>query len=275
MGYNDLTPMKYCRFRLSKHVHHGLIETEDGHDYISCMLGTPPRETDPWGSVIPDFIPPERIPIEEVKLLAPVHPPKIVCIGRNYKEHAEELKHPLPKEPLLFLKPPSTVTGPGDLIVRPKVSQRVDFEGELAVVIKKTCRRLRDDHDVKPYILGYTILNDVTARDLQERDGQWTRAKGFDTFCPVGPIVTDEIDPWAGVQLETRVNGELRQSGNTRDFIFPLDVIIRYISRVMTLFPFDLIATGTPAGVGPLHTNDTVEVKVEGVGALTNRVVSE
>jgi 2-keto-4-pentenoate hydratase/2-oxohepta-3-ene-1,7-dioic acid hydratase in catechol pathway len=157
--------------------------------------------------------------------------------------------------------------------VKPKISQRVDFEGELGVVIKKTCRRLRDSDDVKPYIFGYTIVNDVTARDLQKSDSQWTRAKGFDTFCPVGPVLTDEIDPWAGVQVETRVNGELKQSGNTKDFIFSLDEIIRYVSRVMTLFPFDLISTGTPAGVGPLKAGDNVEVKIQGIGVLANRVV--
>ncbi len=267
--------MRYCRFRLSGHTYHGLVETEDGQEYISAMLGTPPRETDPWGSIMPDFIPPEHIPMEEVKLLAPVHPPKVVCVGRNYRDHAAELGNPVPAEPLIFLKPPSSITGPNELIVRPKVTQRVDHEGELGVIIKKTCRRLRDDQDVRPFILGYTCINDVTARDLQDKDGQWTRAKGFDTFCPVGPLVTDEIDPWTGVTVETLVNGKVKQSGNTRDFIFPVDVVLRYISRVMTLFPFDLVATGTPAGVGPLVANDVVEVRIQGVGSLSNRVVNE
>jgi len=265
--------MKYCRFQLSNRVHHGLVETTEKGDVISSLLGTPPRASDPWGSIMPDSIPPDRVPIDEAKLLAPIHPPKIICIGRNYKEHAAELGNEVPKEPLLFLKPPSAIIGPGDNIVRPKISQRVDFEGELGVVIKKTCRRLSDNDDVKPYIFGYTIVNDVTARDLQKSDDQWTRAKGFDTFCPVGPVLTDEIDPWAGVQVETRVNGELKQSGNTKDFIFSLDEIIRYVSRVMTLFPFDLISTGTPAGVGPLKSGDNVEVKIQGIGVLSNRVV--
>ena len=149
----------------------------------------------------------------------------------------------------------------------------MDYEGELGVVIARRCSYLADDEAVRPYILGYTCVNDVTARDLQSSDGQWTRAKGFDTFCPVGPLLTDEIDPWAGVQVETRVNGELKQSGNTKDFIFSLDEIIRYVSRVMTLFPFDLISTGTPAGVGPLKSGDNVEVKIQGIGVLANRVV--
>ena len=265
--------MKYCRFQIGARVHHGLIETTETGEVISSLLGSPPRASDPWGSPMPDYIPPDRVPIEEARLLAPVHPPKIICVGRNYKDHAAELGHDVPKEPLLFFKPPSAIIGPGDAIVLPTISERVDYEGELAVIIKKTCRKLRDIDDAKPYIFGYTILNDVTARDLQKSDNQWARAKGFDTFCPVGPILTDEIDPWAGVQLETRVNGELRQSGNTKDMIFSIDRLIRYISRIMTLYPFDMIATGTPAGVAPLKAHDVVEVKINGIGVLSNRVV--
>ena len=151
----------------------------------------------------------------------------------------------------------------------------MDYEGELGVVIAKTCYQLSPDENVRPYILGYTCVNDVTARDLQSKDGQWTRAKGFDTFCPAGPLVTDEIDPWAGIELETRVNSELRQQGNTRNFIFPLEVIVRHISQVMTLLPGDLIATGTPKGVGPVVAGDVIEVSVEGVGTLRNPVVDE
>ena len=164
---------------------------------------------------------------------------------------------------------------PGGQVRRPKISQRVDYEGEVAVVIARKCYKLGADEDVHPYILGYTCVNDVTARDLQNKDGQWTRAKGFDTFCPVGPLVTDEIDPWAGIGVETRVNGAVRQQGNTRDFIFSLDVIIRHISQVMTLVPGDLISTGTPQGVGPVVAGDTMEVIVEGVGGLSNPVVDE
>ena len=176
---------------------------------------------------------------------------------------------------MLFFKPPSSLLAPGWEIRRPKLSQRVDFEGELAVVVGKKCHKLGADEDVRPYILGYTCLNDVTARDLQNKDGQWTRAKGFDTFCPVGPVVTDEINPWSGVGVETRVNGVVRQQGNTRDFIFSLGVVIRYITQAMTLVPGDLIATGTPSGVGPVVAGDVIEVSVEGVGMLKNSVVDE
>jgi 2-keto-4-pentenoate hydratase/2-oxohepta-3-ene-1,7-dioic acid hydratase in catechol pathway len=217
----------------------------------------------------------DHIALGEATLLAPVHPGKIVCVGRNYRDHAAELGNEVPVEPLLFFKPPSSLLSAGANIRRPKLSQRTDYEGELGVVIAKSCYKLREDEDVRSYILGYTCVNDFTARDLQNKDGQWTRAKGFDTFCPVGPLVSDEIDPWAGVSVQTRVNGEIRQDGNTRDFIFPLDVVIRYISQVMTLNPGDLIATGTPKGVGPVIAGDVVEVSVEGVGALRNPVADE
>jgi len=150
----------------------------------------------------------------------------------------------------------------------------VDYEGELGVVIGKRCYRLSENDDVRPYILGYTCINDVTARDLQEKDGQWTRAKGFDTFCPVGPVVAESLDPWKGVRVQSRVNGQVRQNGSTADFLFPLELLIRFISQVMTLESGDLIATGTPAGVGSLQPGDTVEVTVEGVGMLTNSVVN-
>jgi len=212
--------------------------------------------------------------LSAVRLLAPAEPGKIVCIGRNYREHAKELDHPIPTEPLFFLKPPSSLIGPDDAIRRPaELSQRVDYEGELAVVIGKRCYCLRENDDVKPYIVGYTCLNDVTARDLQNKDGQWTRAKGFDTFCPVGPVVAEGLDPWKGVRVQSRVNGELRQNGTTADFLFPLDALVRFISQVMTLEPGDVIATGTPAGVGPVKAGDVVEVTVEGVGTLRNPVV--
>jgi 2-keto-4-pentenoate hydratase/2-oxohepta-3-ene-1,7-dioic acid hydratase in catechol pathway len=213
--------------------------------------------------------------LAEAALLAPVRPSKIVCVGRNYREHAAELGHEVPVEPLLFLKPPSSLLAPGAAVRRPVIAQRVDHEGELGVVVAKPCHKLRPDEDVRPYILGYTCVNDVTARDLQNKDGQWTRAKGFDTFCPVGPLVTNEIDPWVGVNVETRVDGAVRQQGNTREFIFPLEVVIRHISQVMTLLPGDLIATGTPKGVGPVVAGQVMEVTVEGVGTLRNPVVDE
>ena len=183
--------------------------------------------------------------------------------------------HEVPKQPLIFFKPPSSLLATEETIVRPKCSQRTHYEGELGVVIGKRCRKLAEDEDVRPYILGYTALNDFSARDLQDVDGQWARAKGFDTFCPVGPLVTEQLDPWAGVGVETRVNGEVRQQGNTRDMIFPLDAIIRFIAEVMTLLPGDLIATGTPQGVGEVVSGDVVEISVEGVGTLRNPVCDE
>ncbi len=266
--------MKYCRFQLGTDSQHGLIESVAGKQQITRVLLKSPEQS---GGDIGD-VPSKRmdsVSLAEATLLAPVHPSKVVCVGRNYREHAAELGNEVPTEPLIFFKPPSSLLAPGREIRRPKLSQRVDYEGELGVVIGKACFKLSADQDVRPYILGYTCVNDVTARDLQNKDGQWTRAKGFDTFCPVGPLVTDEIDPWAGVGVETRVNGEVRQDGNTKDFIFALDVILRYISQVMTLSPGDLIATGTPKGVGALVAGDVVEVSVEGVGTLRNPVVDD
>jgi len=209
---------------------------------------------------------------ETVKLLAPVVPRKIVCIGRNYREHAAELGNEIPKAPLLFLKAPSAVIGPGEAIRIPVQSQRVDFEGELAVVIGKRATKVGADEDARPYIRGYTIVNDVTARDLQKSDGQWSRAKGFDTFCPMGPLVTDEVDPDAGITVETRLNGEVKQHGSTRDLIFGIAALLRYISAAMTLDPGDVIPTGTPAGVAAMHPGDRVEVSVEGIGVLASSV---
>jgi 2-keto-4-pentenoate hydratase/2-oxohepta-3-ene-1,7-dioic acid hydratase in catechol pathway len=266
--------MKYCRFQLDGQAQYGLVESVAGRDAIVRILLTPPEESDgDMESLRTRRI--EAIPLEQAVLLPPVRPSKIVCIGRNYREHAAELGHEVPKEPLLFLKATSALLAPGGVVRRPKLSERVDHEGELGVVIGKTCYQPPADADIRQYILGYTCVNDVTARDLQFADGQWSRAKGFDTFCPVGPIVTSEIDPWAGIGVETRVNGEVRQQGNTRDFIFPLDVVIRHIAQAMTLFPGDLIPTGTPAGVGPLNAGENVEVSVEGVGTLSNPVANE
>jgi 2-keto-4-pentenoate hydratase/2-oxohepta-3-ene-1,7-dioic acid hydratase in catechol pathway len=216
----------------------------------------------------------EPVPFGTVKLLAPVVPSKIVCIGRNYREHAAELGNEVPKEPLLFLKAPSAVIAPGEAIRIPALSQRVDFEGELAVVIGRRATKLGADEDVRPYIRGYTIVNDVTARDLQKSDGQWSRAKGFDTFCPMGPLVTDEIDPRAGLTVETRLNGEVKQQGTTRDLIFDIAALLRHITAAMTLLPGDVIPTGTPAGVAPMKPGDRVEVTVEGIGTLENPVES-
>jgi 2-keto-4-pentenoate hydratase/2-oxohepta-3-ene-1,7-dioic acid hydratase in catechol pathway len=266
--------MRYCRFQLNGEAHYGLVESVAGRDAIVRLLLTAPEEADgDMESLRTRRI--DAIPLEGAALLPPVRPSKIVCVGRNYREHAAELGNEVPKEPLIFLKPSSALLSPGGIVRRPKISERVDYEGELGVVIGKTCYRPAVDADIRQYILGYTCVNEVTARDLQKTDGQWSRAKGFDTFCPVGPLVTDEIDPWAGIGVETRVNGEVRQNGNTRDLIFPLDVVIRYIAQAMTLFPGDLIPSGTPSGVGPIVAGDTMEVTVEGVGTLKNSVVNE
>ena len=261
--------MRYCRFHHDGAPQFGLIERAAGRDEITRVCRAEERVPASSFNRIP------AIPFDEVRPLAPIRPTKIVCVGRNYRAHAREFGHEVPSEPLIFLKPPSSVIGPGQTIIRPRISGRVDHEGELGVVIGKPCRGLKEDEDVRPYILGYTCVNDVTARDLQKKDGQWTRAKGFDTFCPVGPLVSDELDPWAGVAVELRVNGTARQLGNTRELIFPLDTVIHHIAQVMTLEPGDLIATGTPEGVGPLVAGDLAEVFVEDLGSLKNPVADQ
>ena len=199
-----------------------------------------------------------------------VSPSKIVCVGRNYADHAKELGNETPQEPLLFLKPPSALLAPGGTIVLPLQSQRVEYEGELAVVIGRTAKNVRRA-DWRDYVQGFSCANDVTARDLQKKDGQFTRGKGFDTFCPIGPRIVSDLDV-SSLRVTTRVNGETRQDGNTRQMIFPCDVLLEFITSVMTLLPGDVILTGTPAGVGPLAKGDTVEVEVEGIGTLRNVV---
>jgi 2-keto-4-pentenoate hydratase/2-oxohepta-3-ene-1,7-dioic acid hydratase in catechol pathway len=211
-------------------------------------------------------------PVAEVKFLAPSVPTKVVCVGKNYHDHIKEMESTAPKEPLIFLKPPSSILAPEDPIVLPRLSQRVEYEGEIAVVIGRRCFHLRDNEDVNPYILGCTALNDVTARDLQRSDLQWSRAKGFDTFCPFGPVI-ETVPPNADARVESFVNGAAKQSAPIGDMIFPIDTIIRWITQAMTLEPGDVIATGTPGGVGPLSPGDIVEVKVSGVGTLRNPVV--
>src|SRR5437764_6407404 len=209
--------------------------------------------------------------LADVRLLAPVEPSKIVCVGRNYAAHAAEFGNEVPKEPLIFLKPSTSIVGPEEPVVLTKYSKQVEHEGELALVIARRCSHLRDPEDALSYLLGYTCLNDVTARDLQKSDVQFTRGKGFDTFCPVGPHIETALDP-SHVPVETYVNGSRRQSGVTSLMIYSPAFLVRWISRMMTLMPGDLIATGTPAGVGPLVAGDTVEVSVVGVGVLRNPV---
>jgi 2-keto-4-pentenoate hydratase/2-oxohepta-3-ene-1,7-dioic acid hydratase in catechol pathway len=211
----------------------------------------------------------------DARLLPPCSPSKIVCVGRNYVEHAKELGNEVPAEPLIFLKPPSSLIASGDNIVYPKLSQRVDFEGEIGVVIRKRARNV-NAADAFAYILGYTCVNDVTARDLQKKDGQWTRGKGFDTFCAVGPclIPRDEID-FKSLRVRTLVDGETKQDAPVTDMLFSVDAIIAYVSAFMTLEPGDLIATGTPSGVGPLQPTSRVQVSIDGIGVLENAVVAQ
>ncbi|HVW76610.1 MAG TPA: fumarylacetoacetate hydrolase family protein [Alloacidobacterium sp.] len=262
--------MKYCRFQSNFGPQYGEVAERSGTLWIERLL--PPPEEDPW-TKLPGKTEIDPLPLDTATLLPPVVPSKIVCIGRNYREHAAELGNEAPKEPLLFLKTPSSLIAHKQPIRIPSISQRVDFEGELAIVIGKRCSKIGSDEDVRPYIRGYTIVNDVTARDLQKSDGQWSRAKGFDTFCPAGPFVTDEIDPSAGIQVQTRLNGALRQDGNTRDLIFPIDFLLRHITAAITLYPGDLIPTGTPSGVAPMQPGDTVEVSIQGIATLSNPVI--
>jgi 2-keto-4-pentenoate hydratase/2-oxohepta-3-ene-1,7-dioic acid hydratase in catechol pathway len=265
--------MKYCRFVFEEQALYGSVEMRGGELWI-VDLASPPEEdlayklahakATSWSF---DF---EPLPLGEAKLLAPVTPTKIVCVGRNYREHAQELGNEVPAEPLLFFKPLSSLLAPGETVLMPAASQRVDYEGELAVVIGRRATKLTADADWQSYVRGYTLANDVTARDLQKKDGQWTRAKGFDTFCPVGPLVSDEVDPAAGLRIETRLNGEVKQSGSTGDFIFGIPELLAYITAAITLEPGDLVLTGTPAGVGPVKAGDRVEVTIKGLGKLTN-----
>ena len=212
------------------------------------------------------------IPVGDVTLLPPVLPSKIVAIGLNYKDHAMERGKPLPEEPLIFLKPSTAIVGPNDIIVYPPMSKRVDFEGELAVIIKKRASRLEKDEEANDYILGYSCFNDVTARDLQTKDVQFTRAKSFDTFAAVGPCIATDIDP-SRLKVKTFLNGKLKQSGNTQNLIFPVPFLVRFVSNIMTLNPGDIITTGTPAGIGPMMPGDRVDVQIEGIGTLSNKVM--
>ncbi|MGI9667342.1 MAG: fumarylacetoacetate hydrolase family protein [Acidimicrobiia bacterium] len=213
------------------------------------------------------------LPITEVKLLAPVIPTKVVAVGKNYVDHAAEMDSEVPESPIIFLKPPTTVIGPMAPIRLPRESTEVHHEAELAIVIGKVARNVAPE-DAAQHILGYTAANDVTARDLQRSDGQWTRAKGFDTFCPLGPAIDTEFDPNEGQAITCSVNDQLRQDGNTGDLVFGVADLVAFVSSVMTLLPGDVILTGTPAGVGPIAAGDRVEVEIDGIGVLFNPVVA-
>ena len=240
---------------------YGLLETEDRIRPISGdpFSGYQPAE----GSVV----------VGEIKILPPCRPGKIIALGLNYRDHAQEFNLEVPAEPLIFMKPPSAVIAAEEKIIIPAMSRQVDYEAELAIIIGRTGRNISQEAAFS-YILGYTCLNDVTARDLQTKDGQWTRAKGFDTFCPIGPCLVTDIDP-GDLAVQSYWNGELRQSSRTSRLIFSVAELVEFISRVMTLYPGDIISTGTPSGVGPMKSGGTVEIVVEQVGRLVNTVAAE
>ena len=238
---------------------YGAVEPEG----IRIYRGTPLVAWEPTETVVA---------WDQARLLAPVIPTKVVAVGRNYVEHAEEFGNEVPEQPLIFLKPPTTVIGPLQPIRVPPETSQIEHEAELAVVMGKVTRRVAVE-DIGPHILGYTAANDVTARDLQRSDGQWTRGKGFDTFCPLGPAIDTELDPAEGLSIICRVNDEIRQTGSTSDMVFPVGELVSDISQVMTLLPGDVILTGTPAGVGPFDVGDRVEVEIEGIGVLVNPVI--
>lgn len=252
--------MKIVRVRLAgDEIAYGAIEPEG----IRVHRGTPFVAWEPTETLVP---------FDRAHLLAPVFPTKIVGVGRNYAEHAAERGAQVPEEPVIFLKPATAVIGPGAAVVLPPESTEVHHEAELAVVVGRVAHRVAAE-DAGGFILGYTAANDVSARDLQRRDGQWVRAKGFDTFCPLGPAIETELDP-AGLSISCKVNGEIRQQASTADMVFGVAELFAFISRVMTLLPGDVILTGTPAGVGPIRPGDRMEVAVEGIGVLVNAVVA-
>ncbi|MEW6096713.1 MAG: fumarylacetoacetate hydrolase family protein [bacterium] len=209
--------------------------------------------------------------LDEVKILPPCQPSKIIAVGLNYKDHAKELNLPIPDEPILFMKPSTSIIGHEDSIIYPSQTQRLDYEAELAVIMKDKAKNMEPDQ-VFDKILGFTCFNDVTARDLQKKDGQWTRAKSFDTFSPIGPFVVKGIDP-NNLKIESYLNGELKQSSNTNNLIFKVEELVSFISKIMTLLPEDVIITGTPAGIGQMKTGDVIEIKIEGIGVLKNYVI--
>lgn len=241
-----------------------------GEEVFYCMLQgelVKPLKGEPYGGIQPDG---RELKAGDVKLLAPAVPGKIVAVGLNYANHANEMKEELHADPVLFIKPATSVLDPCGTIVRPPSSARVDYEAELALVIGRVCKDVSEE-EAGEYIFGYTCLNDVTARDLQKKDGQWTRAKGFDTFCPFGPHIETEYD-WRNKRVQSVLNGEIKQDSDTSHLIFSPEKLVSFISSVMTLLPGDVIATGTPAGIGPMQSGDTIEIVVEGIGTLINLV---
>jgi 2-keto-4-pentenoate hydratase/2-oxohepta-3-ene-1,7-dioic acid hydratase in catechol pathway len=254
--------MKFLRFKMGKKEAIGILKNDIVYEVLSESQSILQIDHCPELGISHS--------LEAVKILPPVYPSKVVCVGLNYRDHATELDMEIPDEPVLFLKPPTTVIGHGETIIYPPESRQVDYEAELAVIVGQTAHKIPPD-DAPLYIAGYTVLNDVTARDLQQKDGQWTRAKSFDTFCPLGPCMETDLGP-AHQKISMRVNGELRQDSNTRNMIFPVIELFSFISHIMTLNPGDVIATGTPPGVGQLQVGDVAEATVEGVGTLSNPV---
>jgi 2-keto-4-pentenoate hydratase/2-oxohepta-3-ene-1,7-dioic acid hydratase in catechol pathway len=215
----------------------------------------------------------DKLPLNKARLLAPAKPTKIILVGLNYKDHANELKMPVPSNPIIFLKPPSTLIGTNDNIIYPHGVKRLDYEAELALIIKKKANNI-PENKVDEYILGYTCLNDITARDLQKKDTQWTRAKSFDTFCPCGPWIETEINP-GNLKIKSLLNSKIRQNSNTANFIFSVPQLVCFISKIMTLSAGDIISTGTPAGIGPMQPNDTVQIIIQGIGKLKNKIIKQ
>ncbi len=252
--------MKIVRYKDGATIKWGVIEEE----MIREMEGNPFEHF---------HLTPKAKRMNEVKLLAPCLPSKIVALGLNYRDHAEEVKLPIPEKPLLFMKPSTSVIGPGDAIVYPKMSKRVDYEAELAVVIGKEAKSVPEEK-ASDYILGYTCLNDVTARDLQPKDGQWTLSKSFDTFAPIGPWIVTDVNP-RQLEIATYLNGERRQHSNTKNLIFGPYQLVSFISHIMTLLPGDVIATGTPSGIGRMVVHDKIDIVIEGIGTLSNTVIAE
>jgi len=252
--------MKYVRYMMNGEIGYGIMADDRIHvlqdNYFDSV------------SVTDQFI-----SLSEVRLLAPCLPTKAVCVGLNYRDHAEEMKSELPQEPLIFLKPSSALNDPEGDVVYPSISNNLHHEAELAVVVGKTARNIKAGQAYE-YVLGYTCANDVTARDIQKSDGQWTRGKGFDTFLPLGPCIETELDPHV-LDIKAWVNGELRQSSNTRNLIFQVPYLMEFVSKVMTLYPGDVILTGTPSGVGPMNVGDRVTVEISGIGSLSNPIVKE
>ncbi len=252
--------MKIVRMKAGDDIAYGVADEEG----VVVYKGSPFVAWEPTENVVPR---------PSVSLLSPVIPTKVICVGKNYEDHIEEMDYEFPKEPVIFMKPATSVIGQNAAVIHPKISNEVHHEAELAVVISRPARHIKAE-DASLYIFGYTAANDVTARDLQEKDAQWTRAKGFDTFCPLGPAIETELDPLERLAVICKVNGEVRQAGFTSDMVFGVAEILEYITAFMTLLPGDVILTGTPSGVSKVEPGDVMEVEIDGIGTLTNRVVS-